>query len=664
MSAMDRIDGIARWLADRAPHENVKELFAAFCREIVQSGLPVWRASLGLEVLHPEVSGWQHVWMDESVSFRESDRATAASSPSYLNSPTRIVDETARPFRRRLDVSCSDMPLLDELRLSGATDYVMFPLPFLDQTRTAAISFATRDLQGFDQPDIDSLERAARVLSPYLERHVLRRIAIDLLDTYVGPRTGQRIIEGRVDRGAVEFIEAAIWFTDLRGFTRLSERMPIPDVLANLNIWFGIIGEVVEAHGGEVLKFIGDAVLAIFPTSPEQNGMAACRNALGAAREFCRRTDAENELRASQGSLLLRHSLSLHFGEVAYGNVGASHRLDFTVIGPAVNRASRLLDLAKQLDRKVILSRAFARELAQPLTNLGRHRLRGIDHPQQVFTLPEEGLSFVLNTEDFPVADWNAGQYLKFEDERTRPAGDLLRRVPLADAPTCVDIGCGPGNSTELIANRYPGARILGLDNSPDMLAKARARLPALSFGEADIANWQPSERFDLIFANAVLQWLPDHPALLKRLCSFLKPGGCLAVQMPNNLSEPSHRLMRQVAKDGPWAGKLSSASLAREAIGSFDDYYGWLLQADCSADIWQTTYVHPLAGADAIVEWLKSTGLRPYLDALAPEERSDYLQRYQAEIAKAYPAQQDGKVLLRFPRLFMVARRNGSAQE
>jgi adenylate cyclase len=389
MSVMDRIDEIGRWLIDQAPHGNVKDLFAGFCREAVRAGWPVWRASLGLEVLHPEVSGWQHIWINESLSVREADRATAASSPSYLNSPTRIVDETDRPFRRRLDVPCPEMPLLEELRLSGATDYVMYPLPFLDQTRTAAISFATRDAQGFDESTIDGLARAAKMLSPYLERHVLRRIAIDLLDTYVGPRTGQRIIEGRVDRGAVELIEAAIWFTDLRGFTRLSEHSAIPDVLADLNSWFGIIGEVVEAHGGEVLKFIGDSVLAIFPISSEQNSMSACQSALAAAQEFRLRTDAGNELRRSLGRVPLMHSLSLHFGEVAYGNVGAPHRLDFTVIGPAVNRASRLLDLAKQLDRQVIVSRVFAQELDQPLVDLGRHHLRGIDRPQQVFALLE-----------------------------------------------------------------------------------------------------------------------------------------------------------------------------------------------------------------------------------------------------------------------------------
>ena len=391
---MDQTEALARWLANEAPHDTVQDLFAGFCREVVQSGAPVWRASLGLEVLHPEVSGWQHIWTSESLSMNESDRATAATSPSYLNSPTRIVDETGRLFRRRFDTPCPDLPLLEELRLAGGTDYVMYPLPFLDQTRTAVISFATRQPQGFNPLSLDRLELATRLLSPYLERHVLRRIAVDLLDTYVGPRTGQRIIEGRVDRGAVEMIEAAIWFADLRGFTLLSEQSPIPAVLTHLNAWFGTIGEVVEAHGGEVLKFIGDAVLAIFPTSGERDRKTACRTALAAAQEFCRRTEAENLLRHSSGTPPLEHGLALHVGEVAYGNIGASHRLDFTVIGPAVNRASRLLDLAKRLDRPVLVSHALAREVDQPLVDLGRYQLRDVEKPQRVFTLaPSEHLA-------------------------------------------------------------------------------------------------------------------------------------------------------------------------------------------------------------------------------------------------------------------------------
>jgi trans-aconitate 2-methyltransferase len=199
---------------------------------------------------------------------------------------------------------------------------------------------------------------------------------------------------------------------------------------------------------------------------------------------------------------------------------------------------------------------------------------------------------------------------------------------------------------------------VIGLDNSPGMLAKARERLPSLTFEEADIATWQPEARFDLIFANAVLQWVPDHPSLLTRLVSFLKDGGCLAVQMPNNLDEPSHRIMEHIANHGPWAEKLASASAAKEKIGTFEEYYSCLQRAGCTVDIWQTTYVHPLDGAGSIVEWFKSTGLKPYLDPLSPQEQTEYLDRYREQIDKAYPTQDAGKVLLRFPRLFFVAQR------
>lgn len=373
-------DGLGRWLADSAPHHALDELFPAFCRKIVHRGLPLWRATLGLEVLHPEVSGWLHVWTDAALSVQQRERTGTTLPASYLNSPTRIVDETEAPFRRRLDAPSPDLPILNELRQEGATDYVMFPLPFLDRSRTAVTAFATRREGGFSDSEIDQLHIAARLFSPYAERHVLRRIATDLLDTYVGPRTGSRILEGRVDRGEVEQIEAAIWFADLSGFTRLSEEVPIGEVITTLNAWFEVIGEVIEAEGGEILKFIGDSVLAIFPTGTDRDRISACRQALAAAEEVCRRIDAADRSRA--------FALALHFGEVAYGNVGAAHRLDFTVIGPAVNRASRLQDVAKHLGQRVILSRAFAKGIDRPLIDLGRHSLRDVDHPQQVFALP------------------------------------------------------------------------------------------------------------------------------------------------------------------------------------------------------------------------------------------------------------------------------------
>ena len=256
--------------------------------------------------------------------------------------------------------------------------------------------------------------------------------------------------------------------------------------------------------------------------------------------------------------------------------------------------------------------------------------------------------------------DWDAAQYLRFEDERTRPSIDLLARVPLSDPKRCIDLGCGPGNSTELVAARFPDAVTEGLDSSPDMLEKARKRLPNLSFILGDVNSWSDATGYDVIFANAVLQWLPDHEGLFPRLARSLASGGCLAVQMPNNLNEPSHVAMREVAAAGPWAGRLSAAAGERATIGSFGDYRRWLIEAGCRVDIWQTTYVHALANLEAIAEWFKSTGLKPYLDRLSAEEQQRFIARYLERIAPHYPVESDGKVLLRFPRLFVVAVREG----
>lgn len=260
------------------------------------------------------------------------------------------------------------------------------------------------------------------------------------------------------------------------------------------------------------------------------------------------------------------------------------------------------------------------------------------------------------------MADWNAAQYLRFADERTRPAADLLARVPLERAARVVDLGCGPGNSTALLAARFPGADILGVDGAPDMLAAARRDVAGARFVEADLLDWAPQAAPDLIFANAVLHWLPDHASLLPRLAGWLAPGGCLAVQVPDNLEEPSHRLMRAVAADGPWAAALAGAGTARTPIAPAAMYYDWLVRAGCSVEVWTTTYLHPLADAGAIAAWFRASGLRPYLDALDPGMQAAYLAAYEAALTRAYPPQTDGRVLLAFPRLFLVARRDDRA--
>jgi trans-aconitate 2-methyltransferase len=253
---------------------------------------------------------------------------------------------------------------------------------------------------------------------------------------------------------------------------------------------------------------------------------------------------------------------------------------------------------------------------------------------------------------------WSAAQYLKFEDERTRPMRDLVQRVPLAWVSNSADIGCGPGNSTEVLRERYPEARIVGVDSSPDMIEAARKRLPDIAFEVADIREWRPKEPLDAILANAVLQWIPEHEALIPALIAKLKPGGALAVQMPDNLEEPSHRLMGEIAAHGPWAMKLKDAAKARAERHGAEWYFRLLRPHAPYVDVWRTTYFHPLAGAHAVVEWLKGTGLRPFLDPLEQSEQKAFLARYEVAIGKAYPAEADGTVLLPFPRLFFVAKR------
>ncbi len=258
--------------------------------------------------------------------------------------------------------------------------------------------------------------------------------------------------------------------------------------------------------------------------------------------------------------------------------------------------------------------------------------------------------------------DWNDALYLRFGDQRTRAAVDLLARVrpdPALAVREVVDLGCGPGNSTALLAARWPQSRITGIDSSPAMLQAARQALPTLEWVQADVAGWQAhtDRPVDVLFANAVLQWVPDHASLLPRLLRQVRPGGVLAVQMPANRDEPSHRWMRELP--GPWAERLGPAAEAMNHVRTPADYHDLLAPLAAEVDIWETRYEQVMADADAIVEWVRATGLRPYLDALDDDaQRAAYLAAYRARIDAAYPARVDGRRLFRFPRLFVVARR------
>jgi len=250
---------------------------------------------------------------------------------------------------------------------------------------------------------------------------------------------------------------------------------------------------------------------------------------------------------------------------------------------------------------------------------------------------------------------WNPERYLAFGDHRTRPAIDLLARVALETPARIADLGCGPGNSTALLCARWPAAEVLGIDNSAAMLAKARASgLPA-RWREADLAGWTPAAPCDLLYSNAVLQWLPDHATLLPRLFAALRPGGVLAVQMPRNFEAPSHVLLRAVADEGPWAPRLA-AGLLRAPVAEPAWYYDLLAPQAATLDIWESVYLHVLEGEDPVLDWTRATALRPVVAALDPAEQERFEEDYARRLRAAYPRRPDGRTLFPFRRLFIVA--------
>ncbi len=249
---------------------------------------------------------------------------------------------------------------------------------------------------------------------------------------------------------------------------------------------------------------------------------------------------------------------------------------------------------------------------------------------------------------------WNPETYLAFADQRTRPAAELLARVPSDRPRRVIDLGCGPGNSTALLAGRWPLAELEGLDGSAEMLAKARATGLAASWTLADIAQWTPTAPYDVIFSNATLQWLPDQETLLPRLMDFVKPGGVFAFQVPMNFNAPSHVLMRDAAADPRWQAKLRAVSQP----GSLEAtrYYDILRPESAALDIWQTEYLQVLEGEDAVYRWVSGTALRPLVQALDESQREDFIALYKAKLNQAYPRRADGATLFPFQRLFVVA--------
>ena len=251
---------------------------------------------------------------------------------------------------------------------------------------------------------------------------------------------------------------------------------------------------------------------------------------------------------------------------------------------------------------------------------------------------------------------WDPDVYMKFANERTRPAIELLARVPLEAPSRVIDLGCGPGNSTAILAARWPHAEIEGLESSPDMLTKARASGIRANWIESDIESWCPGKRYDLVFSNATLHWIPNHRVLLPRLMNCVAEGGALAFQVPRNFDAPSHVLMREVANNGPWAAKHANARQVN--VLEPDAYYDILVALTKSLDIWETKYLQVLEGEDPVLAWVSGTGLRPFVQPLDASERQVFTAEYRKRLREAYPPRASGKTLFPFKRLFVVAKR------
>lgn len=249
---------------------------------------------------------------------------------------------------------------------------------------------------------------------------------------------------------------------------------------------------------------------------------------------------------------------------------------------------------------------------------------------------------------------WNPSVYMAYGDERTRPAIELLARVRCDRPERVIDLGCGTGNSTAVLAERWPQAKLQGLDSSSDMLEQARQSDVRAEWIEADIASWSTDQKYDVIFSNATLQWLGEHRALIPRLLSFLNPGGTFAFQVPHNMSAPSHASMRESARSGPWARKLQN--VREVAVLEPHEYFAVLRACAATCDIWETEYLHVLQGEDAVYKWVSGTGLRPFVQALAGDEREAFIADYKKRLSLAYPMTADGTTLFPFKRLFAVA--------
>ena len=394
--AQRRVRPIISWLLEeRLNIGRTSFLFARYCERLREVGLPLDRSTIHMPQLHPQLSARSLLWLRDAggaveTGHRHGDRSGAF----YLKSPVRLIFEGSPRIHRRImeRPGPQDFPILDDLRKDGYAEYLMLPLAFATG-RINAISIATKEEKGFDALDQASFAATLPAFGAVLELNQAQRTARSLLDTYVGRGSGERILNGAVQRGQGEEIHAVVWYCDLRGFTKLSQCEELAPVIALLNDYFDCMAGPIERHGGEILKFMGDSILAIFPCESTREAKCdAADRAIAAAEEALLRIEEMNLKRAERGARPLRVGIAIGVGKVMYGNIGTADRLDFTVIGPVVNLVSRLEPLTIDLDPPIVVSEALAKISRRSFREFGRFALKGIEAEQLAFT-PEPAQS-------------------------------------------------------------------------------------------------------------------------------------------------------------------------------------------------------------------------------------------------------------------------------
>lgn len=392
---------VVQWLFGQGRHiSDPCQLISGLGDALHEAGAPVWRMRLALHVLHPEVAAWGFTWIRGIGASERRIRHGFERTDDYIGSPMEYVFENSQRFRRKLQhLSADDHTVLHALATSGAVDYVGIPLTLSNGGVSCCFIVATDDKEGFGDADLCKLEALTEFLAPIIEAIITRDLARSLLDTYVGPRTGERVLRGLIKRGDGEVIRAALWYSDLRDFTKLTENLTSEQLLATLNAYFELVAAAVTARRGEILRFIGDAMLIVFPAACEGGIKEAARDALDSAQDAFSGLAAFNHRRRHRGEVELRFGVGLHVGEVIYGNVGAPNRLDFTVMGPAVNRTARLEGLTKRLGVPMLMSADFVQLIEMPNRSFGTHEMAGVRSPQEVFALEEHAETRSARTE-------------------------------------------------------------------------------------------------------------------------------------------------------------------------------------------------------------------------------------------------------------------------